>query len=90
MTSHSQSESDLPVGLAKPAQRALANAGITRLCQLTTLREADIKQMHGMGPRRSASFEMPSPRAVCRSQTTIEYDFHQQSSSLGVRNPSAP
>lgn len=45
-----QSESDLPTGLAQPAQRALAGAGIKNLKQLTKFSEAEIKQLHGIGP----------------------------------------
>jgi hypothetical protein len=41
--------SDLPK-LASPVQRALASAGITKLEQLTKLTEAELSQMHGMGP----------------------------------------
>jgi DNA-directed RNA polymerase alpha subunit len=37
--------------LAKPAQRALAAAGYTRLEQLTKVSEAELKQLHGMGPK---------------------------------------
>ena len=44
-----QSASDLPK-LAAPAQRALAGAGYTRLEQLTTVSEDDIKKLHGIGP----------------------------------------
>ena len=40
---------DLPK-LAAPAQRALANAGIHSLAQLTKFSEADVKQLHGIGP----------------------------------------
>jgi DNA repair protein RadC len=43
-------ESDLPAGLAKPAQRALAGAGYSRLEQLTAISENEIKQLHGIGP----------------------------------------
>ena len=43
--------SDLPPGLASPAQRALAAAGITRLVQLTELSEAELLKLHGMGPK---------------------------------------
>ena len=43
-------ERELTTGLAAPALRALANAGITRLEQLTEISEAEIKQLHGMGP----------------------------------------
>ena len=42
-------QSDLPK-LAQPAQRALAGAGIQRLTQLTKFSEADIQQLHGIGP----------------------------------------
>jgi len=40
---------DLPK-LAAPARRALDNAGIHSLAQLTKLSEADVKQLHGIGP----------------------------------------
>ena len=45
-----QQESDLPLGLAAPAQRAFAAFGIQRLEQLTKFSEAEIKQLHGIGP----------------------------------------
>jgi hypothetical protein len=37
-------------GLARPAQRALAGAGYTGLEQLTRATEAELAQLHGMGP----------------------------------------
>jgi hypothetical protein len=45
-----QQESDLPIELAAPARRALVGAGYLRLDQLTKLSEAEIKQLHGVGP----------------------------------------
>jgi hypothetical protein len=36
--------------LAQPAQRALARAGYVRLEQFTKVTEADIMELHGMGP----------------------------------------
>ncbi|HVU14925.1 MAG TPA: DNA-directed RNA polymerase subunit alpha C-terminal domain-containing protein [Phototrophicaceae bacterium] len=45
-----QPATDLPK-MSAPAQRALAGAGITRLDQLTTKREAEIAKLHGMGPK---------------------------------------
>ncbi len=45
-----QAESDLPAKLSQPAQRALAGAGIKNLKQLTKFSEAEIKQLHGIGP----------------------------------------
>jgi hypothetical protein len=47
-------ESDLPAGLAQPARRALAGAGIQRLEQLTQFSEAEIKRLHGIGPNALA------------------------------------
>jgi hypothetical protein len=41
--------SDLPAALPKPAQRALAAAGCTRLTQVAKLTEAEVKAMHGVG-----------------------------------------
>lgn len=46
-----ESESDLPAGLSRPAQRALAAAGYTRLDQLTEASEAELLKLHGMGPK---------------------------------------
>ena len=44
-----QQDSDLPK-LAKPAQRALAAAGISRLEHLSKFSENEIKRLHGIGP----------------------------------------
>jgi uncharacterized protein YdhG (YjbR/CyaY superfamily) len=44
----------LPLGLAKPAQRTLAKAGITNLEQLSRWRQDDIKELHGIGPNAMA------------------------------------
>ena len=41
---------DLPAKLGAPAERALAGAGIQSLKQLTKFTEAEIKQLHGVGP----------------------------------------
>ena len=46
-----QQESDFPAGLSAPALRALAGAGYTRLEQLSRVSEAEIKRLHGMGPK---------------------------------------
>lgn len=46
-----------PDGLAKPAQRALSNAKITSLKQLAAKREADIADLHGMGPNGVAALK---------------------------------
>ena len=39
-----------PTGLARPAQRALAGAGFSRLEQLAQVSEAEISELHGIGP----------------------------------------
>jgi hypothetical protein len=43
--------SDLPAKLAAPARRALAQAGYQRLDQLSGVSEAELKRLHGMGPK---------------------------------------
>jgi hypothetical protein len=40
-----------PPGLAQPALRALASAGIRRLDDLTKFSEMQLRQLHGMGPK---------------------------------------
>lgn len=50
VTPKNQQESDLPAKLGAPAERALAGAGIKNLKQLTKFSEAEIKQLHGVGP----------------------------------------
>jgi pimeloyl-ACP methyl ester carboxylesterase len=45
-----EQQNDLTIGLAQPAQRALASASIQSLEQLTKFTEAEIKQLHGIGP----------------------------------------
>lgn len=42
--------SDFPK-IAAPAQRALANAGYTHLQQLRNVRESELAELHGMGPK---------------------------------------
>jgi DNA-directed RNA polymerase alpha subunit len=37
--------------LSKPAQRALANAGITSLEQLSNLKESELMKLHGIGKK---------------------------------------
>lgn len=46
-----QPPSDLPTELSNPARRALHNAGYRRLDQLTSVSEAEIGRLHGMGPK---------------------------------------
>jgi hypothetical protein len=41
---------DLPAKMGAPAERALANADIKNLKQLTKFSEAEIRQLHGVGP----------------------------------------
>ena len=42
---------DFPPGIGKPAMRALIAAGYTHLDQLTRVTEAELLQLHGMGPK---------------------------------------
>lgn len=42
---------DFPAGLAAPALRALSGAGFTHLEQLSSVSEAELMKLHGMGPK---------------------------------------
>jgi pimeloyl-ACP methyl ester carboxylesterase len=44
-------ESDFPKSIGRAATGALLEAGYTHLEQLTTVREKDIQQLHGVGPK---------------------------------------
>ena len=46
-----QQESNLPTNLSAPAKRALADAGYSRLEQLSHLSESELKKLHGIGPK---------------------------------------
>jgi hypothetical protein len=43
--------SDFPPGMSQPALQALGAAGFTRLDQFTTVTEADLLKLHGLGPK---------------------------------------
>ena len=45
------SENDLPVGIGKPASRALEAAGIKKLSDFTLVSEEELLKLHGMGPK---------------------------------------
>jgi hypothetical protein len=50
-TKKTEPASAFPPGVAKPAQRALASAGITKLSDLTRFTETQLRALHGMGPK---------------------------------------
>ncbi len=45
-----EEENKISSTLARPAQRALANAGITSLKELSKFSEKEISSLHGIGP----------------------------------------
>lgn len=51
MKTTAQDTCDLPSGIGKPASRALAAAGITRLDQVARLTESEVAALHGVGPK---------------------------------------
>jgi len=72
-----QQGSDLPAELSVPALRALNGAGYVRLEQLTSVREAELKKLHGLGPRgidllRSALEEKGLSFAAGKSRKELE------------------
>jgi predicted flap endonuclease-1-like 5' DNA nuclease len=46
-----QDDSGFPRGIGAPATRALHGAGYTQLRQLAGVPVADLKKLHGMGPK---------------------------------------
>lgn len=48
--SFASEKGDLPTNIGNPARNALANVGIQTLKQLTKFTEAEIKQLHAVGP----------------------------------------
>jgi hypothetical protein len=44
-------DSSWPPGISAPARRALAGAGYTQLDQLCAVSEAELRRLHGMGPK---------------------------------------
>ena len=80
-----KSDSPLLGGLAAPARRALAQAGYTRIEQFSELTEAEVRQLHGMGPKAIEQIS-PCPRrhgAVLLKVTTA--DHVQGRTSLDLR-----
>ena len=47
----SKHTSEFPPGVAKPAQRALASIGVTRLVDLTGHKREELLSLHGFGPK---------------------------------------
>lgn len=48
---YSPPDSDLPAELAQPARRALIGANCLRLEQVAQLSEAELRRLHGIGPK---------------------------------------
>jgi hypothetical protein len=46
-----RSDPEFPKGVAKPAIRALASVGVTRLDQAARFTKAELLALHGMGPK---------------------------------------
>lgn len=66
----------LPEGLGAPAGRALAAAGITSLEDVAAWREADLADLHGVGPRAVAALRAALARggADFRRQVATDAD----------------
>lgn len=57
MAQKKQSANDFDFVPGAPARRALADAGYTRLKQLTKITEAELLNLHGMGPKAAAAIK---------------------------------
>ena len=62
-----QTNGGFPDKLSEPAQRALASAGFTRLEELTTVSEAELGKLHGMGPKADPA----APRRAGRAEPVV-------------------
>jgi predicted flap endonuclease-1-like 5' DNA nuclease len=49
--SDAEQTDDLPSNLGSPATQAFHEAGLVRLEQFTKVREADLRRLHGVGPK---------------------------------------
>jgi uncharacterized protein YdhG (YjbR/CyaY superfamily) len=76
-----QKESDL-LKLARPAQRALAGAGIQRLEQLTKLSEDEVKQLHGIGPNALVGLR--------RALTDMGFSFAGEKKRISTKKRTSP
>ncbi len=56
-TGPSQPNADFPTGIGAPATRALIGAGYRELEQLAGVPVADLKALHGMGPKALARLQ---------------------------------
>jgi uncharacterized protein YdhG (YjbR/CyaY superfamily) len=77
-------KSSFPEGLARPAQRALAQAGILNLKQLAKWNERDVRSLHGIGPNAFLVLRksLTSHGLRFASKTSTR---HQQPSDKGQR-----
>jgi hypothetical protein len=57
-TKSTESGSAFPPGVAGPARRALASAGIVELADLTRFTEAQLRALHGVGPKALEALEV--------------------------------
>lgn len=48
---HAEAADDLPIGLSNPGRLALMAIGVRRLEQVAQRSEAELRQLHGMGPK---------------------------------------
>ncbi len=69
-----QSSNDLPVEFSNPARRALIQAGYSRLDQLATVRETEVKRLHGVGPTAIAQLRRALEQ---RGLSFADVDAHQ-------------
>ncbi len=70
--SDNQPATDLPKGIGKVATRELSLAGLTSLDDLTTVAEAELLAIHGVGPKavRILREELAARDLSFRSEST--------------------
>jgi hypothetical protein len=82
---HDPEQLSLPVGLSKPARRALAAAGYTTLEQLAQVSGADLGRMHGVGPKAIEQIRQALPQPASASPRRVEPRPQQPVPSISER-----
>jgi hypothetical protein len=79
----SQPDTDLPKSIAAPATRALIAAGYTQLKQIAGVPAADLKQLHGMGPKALAQIQEALER---QGMSTPQWSLNDRMGTKTLQN----
>jgi len=78
-----EKNTELPIKLASPARRAIKNAGITSLKQLSTFSEQEIADLHGIGKNALQSIDCEFDKYQTTFATRVDGGSYNQRSISG-------